>query len=336
MADERRDKNDTAAPPRRVTLEDLARICGVSKITVSRALRKSPKVRPAVRERIEGAAREAGYRLNLAARDLRLSNRRRVAIVLDWTPNDARPMSDPYPLVLLGGAVEALATAGYAAVVTTSDPALRAEASDTSGVILLGQGADHHAVREYSALGLPLVVWGDDDDGIDGASGAVVVGSDNRLGGAQAARHLISRGCQRCAFLGDTRHAEMRARREGCAAILAEHGCAPLIDLQSDLTSAAAEVEVEALLARDPLIDGIFAGSDLMAAGAKRAATRASRQVTIVGYDDSPTAIAFGLTSISQDWMGGGRLLAQTLLELIAGQRPHPFSLPTRLVPRDT
>jgi DNA-binding LacI/PurR family transcriptional regulator len=336
MGDEIKDGKDTAAVSRRVTLEDLALICGVSKITVSRALRKSPKVRPAVRERIEEAARKAGYRINLAARDLRLSHRRRVAIVLDWRPNDARPMSDPYPLVLLGGAVEALATAGYAAVVTTSEPALRAEASDTSGIILLGQGPDHHTVREYTSLGLPLVVWGDDDDGVDGASGVVVVGSDNRLGGALAARHLVDRGCRKCVFLGDTRHAEMRTRREGCAAVLAEQGRPPLIDVPCELTSASAEAAVDALFAEDPLVDGIFAGSDLMAAGAKRAATRAGRNVVIVGYDDSPTASAFGLTSISQDWMGGGKLLAQTLLELIAGQRPRPFLLPTRLVPRDT
>ncbi|MFT4026196.1 MAG: substrate-binding domain-containing protein [Novosphingobium sp.] len=327
------DTTDAAPAPRRITLEDLARICGVSKITVSRALRKSPKVRTEVRKRIEAAAIKAGYRINLAARDLRLSNRRRVGIVMDWTPNAARPMSDPYPLVLLGGAVEALATAGYAAVVTTSDPALRAEASDTSGLILLGQGVDHHTVHEYSSLGLPLVVWGQAEAG-SGDSGAVVVGSDNRLGGDQAGRYLVSRGCKRCAFLGDLRHAEMRARRDGCAEVLG--ASVALIDVPSKLTSAAAEIEVEALLARDAGIDGIFAGSDLMAAGAKRAATRARRQIAIVGYDDSPTAVAFGLTSVSQDWMGGGRLLAQTLLELIAGQQPHPPSLPTRLVTRDT
>lgn len=336
MTEQRPVEDPGASTPRRVTLADVARICGVSKITVSRALSNSPKVRPDVRERIEAAAQEAGYRINLAARDLRLSHRRRVAIVLDWTPSDARPMSDPYPLALLGGAVEGLATAGYAAVVTTNDPALRAEASDTSGVILLGQGPDHHTVKEYASLGLPLVVWGDDDDGVDRASGVVVIGSDNRLGGAQAARYLLTRGCSHCVFLGDTRHAEMRARKEGCGAELEEHGQAPLVELRCELTAASAEAEVEALLAGDPLIDGIFAGSDLMAAGAKRAATRAGRDVVIVGYDDSPTATAFGLTSVSQDWVGGGRLLAQALLELIAGQKPQPFSLPTRLVPRDT
>ncbi len=333
MTNEQRD--DRTAPQRRVTLADVANICGVSKITVSRALRDSPQVRPDVRDRIQAAARAAGYRVNLAARDLRLSHRRRVAVIVDWTPNDARPLSDPYPLVLLGGVVEALATAGYAAVVTTNDPALRAEAADTSGVILLGQGADHHTVQEYSALGLPLVVWGD-DDGVDRASGAVVVGSDNRHGGAEAARHLMARGCTHCAFLGDVRHAEMQARRTGCAEALVEQGGGPLLTVRSDLTTASAEVEMEALLARDAAIDGVFAGSDLMAVGALRAARRAGRGVTIVGYDDSPAAAAFSLTSVRQDWTAGGRLLAETLLALIAGQRPTPLALPTRLIVRDT
>jgi DNA-binding LacI/PurR family transcriptional regulator len=335
MTAKRNDDTAQTAPQRRVTLADVANICGVSKITVSRALRNSPQVRPDVRDRIHAAAQSAGYRVNVAARDLRLSNRRRVAVVVDWTPNDARPMSDPYPLALLGGVVEALATAGYAAVVTTNDPALRAEAADTSGVILLGQGADHHTVQEYSALGLPLVVWGD-DDGIDRASGAAVVGSDNRHGGAEAARHFIAKGCSHCVFLGDVRHAEMQARRMGCAEALAAQGGGPLHVVRCELTTASAEVEIETLLADNPSIDGIFAGSDLMAVGAMRAATRAGRTLTIIGYDDSPTAAAYALTSVRQDWMAGGRLLAETLLAIIAGQRPTPLALPTRLIVRDT
>lgn len=320
---------------RRVKLEDVARICGVSKITVSRALRKSPQVRPEVRERIERAAREAGYRVNLAARDLRLSHRRRVAIVVDWKPDEARPMSDPYPLVLLGGAVEALATAGYAAVVTTNDPSMRDEASDTSGVILLGQGADHDTVHEYRALALPTVVWGE-DDGADRVSGVVVVGSDNRLGGTQAADHLIGRGCGHCLFLGDTRHAELRTRKEACAQALAANNRGTLMEVPCEFTAASAETVMDDVLSLHPEIDGIFAGSDLIAVGAKRAIARAGRSIPIVGYDDSPAAAAFDLTTVSQDWIAGGKLLAQVLLQLIAGQRPEPRPLPTHLVVRNS
>ena len=63
----------------RPTMAVVAELAGVSKITVSRALNGSPLVRPEVRERIAEVARAAGYRLNVAARNLRTRRSRTVA-----------------------------------------------------------------------------------------------------------------------------------------------------------------------------------------------------------------------------------------------------------------
>ena len=96
-----------------VTMEDLASLAGVSTITVSRALRDSPLVTEKTRERIRRIAEEQGYRLNISARNLRMRRSYSVAVVVEMTPVRGRPMSDPYPLELLGGITQELTTAGY-------------------------------------------------------------------------------------------------------------------------------------------------------------------------------------------------------------------------------
>ncbi|MEQ1784671.1 MAG: LacI family DNA-binding transcriptional regulator, partial [Hyphomonadaceae bacterium] len=67
----------------RPTMETVARMAGVSKITVSRALRDSDLVRPELRDHIREVARSAGYRLNLAARSLRTRRTQMIAVVVE-------------------------------------------------------------------------------------------------------------------------------------------------------------------------------------------------------------------------------------------------------------
>ena len=55
---------------RRATLKDVARAVGVSEATVSRALRNNPQIADGTREMIAKAAADAGYVVNLGARNL--------------------------------------------------------------------------------------------------------------------------------------------------------------------------------------------------------------------------------------------------------------------------
>ncbi len=315
----------------RVTMADVARIAGVSKITVSRALRGSELVRPELRERICSAAASVGYRINLAARDLRLRQRRRVAVVIDMSATDDRPMSDPYPLALLGGIVQECAVAGFAVVLTTSDPRMSAEVQDASGIIVLGQGANHHVVRSLAALDVPMVVWGA-DDGVESALGVVVIGSDNRRGGALAAEHLLAHQRHSLVFLGDSSHAEVADRFGGFKAGI-DGGPARLVATSaSGFTIESGAAAMAALIGQGVAFDGVFAGSDLVAIGAMRAmrdhGLEPGRDVSVVGYDDSPAAAAHvpPLTSVHQDWTEGGRLLASTLLASLEAGGAEPAS----------
>src|SRR3546814_16564789 len=109
----------------RPTMEDIAREAGVSTITVSRALAGNPLVKAATRDRIREIAAARGYQLNVAARNLRQKKTRTIAVVIEMLPTEQRPMSDPYPLALLGGIIQELSTAGYSAVLSTAATCVR-------------------------------------------------------------------------------------------------------------------------------------------------------------------------------------------------------------------
>src|SRR6476661_5365544 len=143
-------KKTAAAKPRTasdstVTMEDVARVAGVSTITVSRALRDSPLVTEQTREKIRKIAAEQGYRFNISARNLRMRRSYSVAVVVEMTPVKGRPMSDPYPLELLGGITQELTTAGYSVVLTSRQLLDTAPVQGADGLIdaLSGRATVH-------------------------------------------------------------------------------------------------------------------------------------------------------------------------------------------------
>jgi len=321
-----------------LTMADLARLSGVSKITVSRALGDSPLVNPDTRERIQALAREHGYKLNISARNLRLRRSHTVAVIVEMKPSIDRTMFDPYPLVLLGGISQELTAAGYSILLTTRHGATAAAVQAADGLILLGQGVHQDAVRRFDKLGLPMVVWGAHAQG----DVHVVVGGDNHAGGAAVADHFVALGRQRPVFIGNPSHPEIFERLNGFVDALAKHGIKPLLMRRDEFTPDSGMDAVHSLHARKVGFDAIFACSDLLAMGAIRATLELGRSVpgdvSVVGYDDMPICASFlpPLSSVRQDWQEGGILLARKVLALIRNEPVKSETLPVTLIVRST
>ena len=319
-------------------MADLAALAGVSKITVSRALGDSNLVNPQTRARVQQLAREHGYKLNVNARNLRLRRIHTVAVIVEMKPSAQRSMSDPYPLMLLGGITQELTAAGYGVLVTTRQGSTAAAVQAADGLILLGQGAHLDAVRRFEKLGLPMVVWGD----ASAANGPVTVGSDNRGGAAAVAEHLFSMGRRRPMFIGNPSHPEIFERLHGFVDAFAARGVKPLLLRRDAFTPEAGADAVNALHARGVSFDAIFASSDMLAIGAIQATLALGLSVpgdvSVVGYDDTPAGASFAcpLTTVRQDWKSAGLLLARKILTLMAGETASSTCLPVELVPRAT
>src|SRR4051812_174143 len=100
----------TPESPRARTLEDVARLAGVSRNTVSLAIRLSPRVNAVTRERVLRIVRETGYRPNYAARAL--AGRRTTTVGL-VRYGSSKMQGDSFYDAILAGLRRALETAGY-------------------------------------------------------------------------------------------------------------------------------------------------------------------------------------------------------------------------------
>lgn len=320
------------------TMADLARLAGVSAITVSRALAGNPLVNADTAAKIKALAREHGYAFNISARNLRLRRSMTVAVVVEMKPSIERQMSGPYPLDLLGGITQELTSSGYSVLLTSLAASPLPSVMAADGVILLGQGAHEDAVHTVRQWGRPMVVWG----AVSRHESEVVVGSDNRRGGALVAERFLALGRRRPVFLGNQAHGEFAERLEGFGDTLARHGLCPVVPQVEGLTVGAGAEAVGALLDGGASFDALFAASDLLAIGAVRAliehGRRVPEDVSVVGYDNSPLGATYvpPLSSVQQNFSDAGVLLARKVRMLIEGRQVESEMLPTQLVIRST
>lgn len=323
----------------RPTMEKVAELAGVSKITVSRALRGSDLVRAEVRERVIRVAEEVGYRINLAARTLRTNRTRSIAVVIEQLDRSDRPIADPLLLLIIGGLLEALAPADYAMLLTTKNHFLGSSAIGADGVVMVGQGEGAQRLVQVKAFGLPMIVWGEPVPGLDVA----VIGSDNRGGGKLAAEHLVATGRRRLLFLGDPQHPEVAARLEGFREVLAASEASLTAVIPCPFTADGGSNAVGKAIDEGIRFDAVFAASDFIAAGAcdalfERGLT-VPGDVAIVGFDDTPIAAAHrpAISSIRQDAVAAGRALGTAIVRLVEhGEADTRVSLPVELIVRET
>ncbi|MES1198809.1 MAG: substrate-binding domain-containing protein [Pseudomonadota bacterium] len=325
------------------TLEDLAKLAGVSVSTVSRALNDEPSISMRTKQRIWALAHEHDYPFRRYMPAGPIGAEGSIAIVLPRTHGRPLPLSHPFFLELFASIGEAARDRGCDFTVSHIAPAnyddlyVAVTTSRADGVIFLGQGALHEAFNRLAESDARFAVWGAQMPSQKYCS----IGSDNVLGGRRATSHLARLGRKRIAFLGET-DPEAMQRRQGYLEALRESGLAsdPALDVQVHFELESGEAAVDRLLRRKVSFDAIFASSDLIALGAIRALKRAGRtvpdDVAVVGYDDMLLSKLStpSLSTIKQDTEKAGRLLVSSVLDRTGDMRPE--RLPTDLIIRES
>src|SRR5690349_14644188 len=189
--------------PRARTLEDVARLAGVSRNTVSLAIRGSPRVNPRTRERVMDVVRRTGYRPNYAARAL--AGRRTTTVGL-VRYGSSKMQGDSYYDMILAGLRRALDDAGYDLLLFA--PTRQADGLDLTepigsgrvdGMVIIGTQTDRAAVANAHRQGACIVHVGRRDFGAD-----VPIVSADEVGGVEGAlRHLREHGHTRIALVGE-------------------------------------------------------------------------------------------------------------------------------------
>jgi len=314
-----------------VTMNDVARAAGVSTMTVSNVINGHRYVSDATRDRVLTAVDELGYRVNLAARNLRAGRTGTIGLAV---PEIDRPYF---------GQLAARITAeaerhGYRVAVeqtgASRDEELAALAGSRKrmydGLILstVGLGpADADLLR----VDYPIVLLGERI--FEGPADHVAM--PNVAGADAATDHLLAAGCRRIAMLsGAGPHVDTDVamlREAGHRAALDRGGvrAGPIIGLESLSTPAGVEA-TRALVDRDPEIDGIFCITDTVAFGALRAlhdaGRRAPEDIAVIGFDnlDQSMYSVPSLSTIDPDHDFMATRAVDMLVERISGPIAAP------------
>jgi DNA-binding LacI/PurR family transcriptional regulator len=330
------------------TISDIARLAGVSKSTVSRALNDSPLIGTETKERIRQIAREHRFAMNEPARRLSLRQSNVAGLVMFGKPG-GEYTPDMFMLEIMGGISNGLHEHGYELLVIQphEDDENWARSYVASGradgFIVLSASCTPRRLKLLTESEAPFVVWGRQSP--TGACSSV--SGDNVTGGRRATEHLLATGKRRILFLGGPDWApEIVERRLGYQTALAEAGIEidPLLvsPLPWDQPEDDAAEVVRRLLDEGVELDGIAANSDRYAIGALEAlrerGLRVPEDVGVVGYDDVAVARLASppLTTIRQDGALAGRLLARTLVQQIQTGAITNVSMPAELVVRES
>ncbi len=306
------------------SMQDVARLAGVSHQTVSRVLNNKDKVRGATRNRVLAAMGELGYRPNIAARAL-VTGRSRLLGVVSLDSTLFGPASTLYEIE------RATRDAGYFLSIASIRSLDRASVEGAvghlisqavEGIVIIAPLLSAHRALDGLPKGLPVVVVEGEHD-IDRATVSV----DQEVGGRLATEHLLGRGhptVWHVAGPGDW--TEARGRTAGWRAALAAAGAEAPPPLAGDW-SPRSGYEAGRILARVPEISAVFVANDQMSLGVLRALHEHGRRVpddiSIVGFDDISEAAYFTppLTTVRQDFGEVGRRSLTLLVDQIGSGR---------------
>ena len=325
-------------------MSDVAKLAGVSTMTVSRALNGNVKVSHDLRDRVLAAVKTLNYQPNELARSLREMRSRQIGVIVPY-------LYDPFFAICSHAVSEVAKKYGYSVVLSTSneDPHVEYEEvrhmmrRNVEGMIVFPAAS---APRESDSLLLrpefqqvALTVVDRPADG--GLFDSVLV--DNVGGAKRGTQHLLSLGHKAIGFLGVAQHLyTLEMRYEGYCSAMRDAGLKPVRARLSGLPDDATAT-LRQLLARKHPLTAMLCGNNLLTRsllhGLKTLGLSPPRPLALVGFDDFETAdlMSPAVTVIRQPVQEMGRCAAETLFARLHGSQErvaHHVVLPTELVVR--
>ncbi|MGK9237241.1 LacI family DNA-binding transcriptional regulator [Inquilinus limosus] len=320
----------------RPTMRDVARLAGVSPMTVSRVQAGSSRVAPETRDRIRRAIEQLGYVDDKVA--AALSSRRTgfiATLVPTITNSNFADTAHALSEVLRRTGYQLLI--GYTLYRMSEEEALVRTMLERrpEAIVLAGMNHTEAACAMLRSAGIPVIeIWDcGAADPIDRA-----VGFSNIEAGRAAARHLIALGHRRIGGIGpavdgDSRDFRGGARLTGFAEALREAGLptdAMVHRGQVPLSFAGGAAAMAQLLDTAGPIDAVFAVSDLAAVGAlmecHRRGIAVPGQVSILGFGDFEIGAQCvpALSTVRIDAAGIGHRVGELLLRILAPEDDAP------------
>jgi len=328
------------------TVRDVARLAGVSAMTVSRVVNDQPGVSAETRLRIQEAIAELNYAPSKVASSLTSAKTQLIGLIIP-------DVSNPFFALMVRGAEATARKAGYRLLICNSESDLRLEREYVSDLVAHRvDGLIIAPVSEKSEAHLaglverkfPVVLLDRAVDSLDCDSVAL----DNVDGARRLVAHLIVLGHRRIAFITDPEDVSTgRGRMQGARQALAEGA----IEFSDDLVFHTRTDQIGGYRAAQQIIGmaqrptAIVAINNLIAVGCiqalRQADLRIPDDVALVCFDDIQlqAVVAPFLTVFDQPAETMARVAAQLLLERIAGnvgRQARTVTFPGQLIVRES
>lgn len=333
--------HDNAAPP---SMEDVAKVVGVSVSSVSRALSGSPGVRQKTRDKIRETAQALGFVPSRSASSLVTGKLNRIAVLI------GSPLEHWFSGAILDSLYPVVHEAGYDLVlyqVRTSEqrakffrelPAQRnADAIIVASFALTPAEHERLAAMRVSAVYLNQQVSGQPSVSIDDVAGARV-----------AVRHLLTLGHRHIAYARNKQipgfEWSASARYDGYCQELRSRGLTvenQLLIEEEDGVDFGGRAAA-ALLAAPSMPTAIFLENDFLAmslmTALHRTGIRVPEDLSVVGFDGQPLGAAFGLTTVAQSVSDLAVRAARIAVNIAEEDTctAGPVTVPTRLILRSS
>ncbi|WP_226576800.1 LacI family DNA-binding transcriptional regulator [Halobacillus litoralis] len=310
------------------TIEDVAKLAGLSRTTVSRVINDQPYVTEEKRQRISQAMKELGYVPNSSARRLRSQKTETIAVLLPRLTN-------PFFGNLIEAMEEKASEWGYQVIVCQTHDSKKKEmdylqllkTKQVDGVIMASLVNDWKKIEPYLGSG-PIVFCNEymDEPSIP------MVHMDHKQAAYEAACHLLEQGCQNIAYVSGGPESHLsKMRKEGFTEALNDHGKSFLDEMSIEWAIDVSDGQkLFHLIKSDfPYVDGVFTGSDEVAAGLIYEAASSDWKIpddlAVVGFDNQMISLLMvpSVTTIEQPVKD----MAEKTVEVLIQQLLHPGAL---------
>jgi DNA-binding LacI/PurR family transcriptional regulator len=334
---------------RTVSIEDIARLAGVSHSTVSRALRDNPLISADVRAHIHQLAYEMGYTPNAIAQSLQMQRTNTVGLVVT-------SIADPFLVDIVKGVEEVARTAHVSVFLSAShrDPDQEMAVIETfhrrrvDGILVeSSQISDAYAER-LARINVPTVLINSQSENPAHLMHSVAV--DDYSGARIAVEHLLALGHRAIGYLGLGNRLRSNTRRfEGyrdalAAAGIPFHEQMMVVAASGDAAHmddvTAGQVALPHLIGAG--VSAVFCYNDMLAIGALLACRAQGISVpnnlSVIGFDDIRQAqfVVPTLTTVHQPKVELGELAMQKLLDLLADRPVDDAVLQPSLIVRES
>jgi DNA-binding LacI/PurR family transcriptional regulator len=329
------------------TIDNIARLAGVSPATVSKVLNNRPYVSAEKRARIERVIAETGYVPSQRARGLSTRRSFILGLLIPYTSDQL--FADPHLLECVRGIEHETNLRDYNLLLSTARESV--ESASACVRLLRSDVIDGAIVLETSDLqpfttalrrpDSPVVIIGYPED-----RSLPNVHADDFGGAFAATQHLLQLGHTNIGVISSLlRPFAIDERLRGIREALLEYGLTlnEALILPGDFSVESGEAAATQLLDRNDAPTAIFALNDRMALGAIRAAhardLRVPEQVSVIGFDDIYIASLLNppLTTVRQPGYAMGQVAASLLFDLLEERTvPSTTVIATELILRSS